>query len=690
MIGTRCSHPVMRRRPGRANGPRTVLLAKALVALLTLIIGALPARLAAEARDAADPPDLILRIDIDPATGAVAGSALLRAPVGDVTLPDAPWLSIDALELAGAGSVTPARPGVIPEAQHRNRDLSLTVSGRLPAPEPQMSAAVATPEATHLVGPVWFPADAAGVRDIEARVRVPSGQRVAATGSLLTETETDTGTGTEARFAFQGFAEDFGLFVGRYSVTEELRDGLRLRTYFETDDPALSQRYLDAVARYIARYEATVGDYPHDGFSVVSTPMPVGLGFAGLTYVSRDILGHPYMTGRSLAHEVLHSWWGNAVGIDFATGNWAEGLTTFQADYALAEDEGPKAARTMRIGWIRDLARLDDADAQPLTAFRSSALSHDQSEGYGKAAFVFHMLRDELGPETFADGIRRFYAENRHRIAGWRDLQASFEAASGRALGWFFEQWTDRAGLPDVTLALEGAAATEDGFEIALALRQTAPHYRLRMPVVVETAAGPVRHVVRIDGPRTRATLHLDARPISVALDPGFDIARRPRAGEPAPILQDAREAGAFVSLWASGGAAPETEVAEALAPLTGGVGIVWQDEIDATPGRAVLIAGHPDDVLASRPGHLGALPATLGAGATQLWVERDGAGRLWLFLAFEDAAELSADLRNAVFFAGQSHLTAEDGRVTGMGTWPDAPRNAIAIGLAAQDVARP
>jgi hypothetical protein len=50
----------------------------------------------------------------------------------------------------------------------------------------------------------------------------------------------------------------------------------------------------------------------------------------------------------------------------------------------------------------------------------------------------------------------------------------------------------------------------------------------------------------------------------------------------------------------------------------------------------------------------------------------------------------LSADLRNAVFFAGQSHLTAEDGRVTGMGTWPDAPRNAIAIGLAAQDVARP
>jgi hypothetical protein len=687
MTDTRRTHPAMR-RPGRANGPRPVALAAALVAVLAVIASALPARLAAEARDAADPPDLILRIDIDPETGAVAGSALLRAPMGDVTLPDAAWLSIDALELAGAGPVTPARPGVVPETQHRNRDLTLTVSGRLPAPGPQMSAAAAAPEATHLVGPVWFPADAAGVRDIDASVRVPSGQRVAATGSLLTETR--TGTGTAARFAFRGFAGDFGLFAGPYAVTEDIRDGLRLRTFFETDDPALSRRYLDAVARHIARYEATVGDYPHDGFSVVSTPMPVGLGFAGLTYVSRDILGHPYMTGRSLAHEVLHSWWGNAVGIDFATGNWAEGLTTFQADYALAEDEGPEAARAMRIGWIRDLARLDDADAQPLTAFRSSALSRDQSEGYGKAAFVFHMLRDELGPETFADGIRRFYVENRHRIAGWRDLQASFEAASGRTLGWFFEQWTGRAGLPDVTLELDGAAAAEGGFEVMLAFRQGAPHYRLRMPVVVDTAAGPVRRVVRIDGPRTRATLRLDARPTSVRLDPGFDIARRPRAGELAPILQDAREAEAFVGLWASGGAAPETEVAEALAPLTGEAGIAWQDEIDATPGRAILIAGHPDDVLASRPAQLGPLPATLDAGATRLWVERDGSGRLWLFLTLEDAAALSDDLRNAVFFAGQSHLSAGEGSVTGMGTWPDAPHNAIVIELATQDVARP
>ena len=86
--------------------------------------------------------------------------------------------------------------------------------------------------------------------------------------------------------------------------------------------------------------------------------MPVGLGFPNLTYVGRRVLALPFLRGRSLAHEVLHNWWGNGVAIDYDGGNWAEGLTTFMADYALAEDRGKDAARHLRLGWLRDFAAL--------------------------------------------------------------------------------------------------------------------------------------------------------------------------------------------------------------------------------------------------------------------------------------------------------------------------------------------
>ncbi|MFW5642149.1 MAG: M1 family metallopeptidase [Roseicyclus sp.] len=648
------------RAPARGT-PRTPIAAL----ILALAVALLPSGLRAE------PPVLRLDIEIDPASRAFTASALLRAPEGEVTLPAADWLAVDALRLGGRAAPVP-RGGALGAEDHRGRDLGLDVSGTLPAPDGEMDAAAAAPEATRLVGPLWFPTDGAAIREIDIRAALPEGQRIAATGTLVSESV--SATGTEARFAFTGFPGDFGLFAGPYTVTEEIRDGLRLRTYFDRDDPDLAQRYRDAVAAYIARYEAEVGAYPHGGFSVVSTPLPVGLGFAGLTYISRDILGHPYMTGRSLAHEVLHSWWGNAVGIDFASGNWAEGLTTFQADYALAEDEGPEAARAMRIGWIRELAGLPEEAARPLTAFRSAGEARDQSEGYGKAAFVFHMLRDELGEETFAEGIRRFYAANRNGVAGWQDLRAAFEAVSGRDLGWFFGQWTGRTGLPRVTPGPARVTGTAGGgHDLTLSLRQDAPHYRLRLPLRIETAAGPVDRVVRIEGAETTVTLRLEARPRSVALDPDFHVARMPRAGELPPILREAGTAGTFVAVAASPGAA-QTTIAEALAPLIRGAELDWRDAELAADDRPVLIAGHPDDVAARRPGHLGPLPQGRAAGATQLWVERDGSGRLWLFLAFEDAGDLAADLRGAPFHGGQSHLGAREGRITASGVWPGSP----------------
>ena len=65
--------------------------------------------------------------------------------------------------------------------------------------------------------------------------------------------------------------------------------------------------------------QARIGAYPHRTFHIVAGPLPVGLGFAGLTYISQRILHLPFMQTRSLAHEIAHSWWGNAVGVDYRT-----------------------------------------------------------------------------------------------------------------------------------------------------------------------------------------------------------------------------------------------------------------------------------------------------------------------------------------------------------------------------------
>ena len=223
------------------------------------------------------------------------------------------------------------------------------------------------------------------------------------------------------------------------------------------------------------------------------------------------------MRGRSLAHEILHNWFGNGIAIDYRSGNWAEGLTAYLADYALAEERGPEAGKEMRLGWLRNLSALPAEKDKPVTGFVSKTHDASQAVGYDKVAGIFHMLRQELGEADFRSGLRTFWQDMRFRVAGWADLRRAFEQAAGRDLAWFFEQWLERAGLPLIELA--GVERRSDANELVVTLRQQTPHYRLRIPLIVETA----------DGAREKAPRVSRQRAIYCHASPGSRTARPPR-----------------------------------------------------------------------------------------------------------------------------------------------------------------
>jgi aminopeptidase N len=287
-----------------------------------------------------------------------------------------------------------------------------------------------------------------------------------------------------------------------------------------------------------------IGPYPFADFQIVSAPLPVGLGFPGLTYIDRRILPLPFVKDRSLAHEVLHNWWGNGVMADDATGNWSEGLTTYMADHAMAAARDAGEAAEMRLGWLRDYAALPRERDMPVVQFRSK--SHDASQvvGYGKVALIFQMLRDEIGDAAFAEALQRFWQMHQFQSAGWPDLQSAFETAAQRDLAWFFDQWTKRMGAPSLELVSAAAgngagAGRGSGASLSLTLRQSAPTYRLEVPVTIVTTNGTVHSRVRLDGQTETTQIDLDAMPISLRVDAENTLFRRLLPGEAPPIMRD-------------------------------------------------------------------------------------------------------------------------------------------------------
>ena len=209
------------------------------------------------------------------------------------------------------------------------------------------------------------------------------------------------------------------------------------------------------------------------------------------------------------------------------------------ADYALAVEEGAGKALEMRLGWLRNYAALPaDRDA-PVTSFTSKRHDAGQVIGYDKVAFIFHMLRNELGEAVFTDGLRLFWQRQRFRVAGWPALRRAFEEVAGRNLAWFFDQWLRRTGAPRLNLG--DVRMREDGnaFQVTLTIRQDSPAYKLAIPVAIDTDAGQERRRIVLDAMETTATLNLNARPSAVRIDPEHDLFRRLLPGEAPPILRD-------------------------------------------------------------------------------------------------------------------------------------------------------
>ncbi|MDH3469340.1 MAG: hypothetical protein OES26_26240 [Gammaproteobacteria bacterium] len=122
-------------------------------------------------------------------------------------------------------------------------------------------------------------------------------------------------------------------------------------------------------------------------------------------------------------------------------------MTTYLADYGINSDD-PDTAREMRLFWLRDYAALPATRDAPVANFTAKFHNADQVIGYNKAAFLFHMLRSELGDTAFASALPAFWRDHRFGVADWDGLRRSFERASNRDLGDFFVLWLQHAGAP--------------------------------------------------------------------------------------------------------------------------------------------------------------------------------------------------------------------------------------------------
>lgn len=548
-------------------------------------------------------------------------------------------------------------------------------------------AGIISPRGTFLLaGSGWYPELPGSRPTFRLQVQAPEGVEAVTEGKRLRR-ETSQGQTTsvwEVTHPVGGLA----LSAGRYAVTQRHVDGIPIYTYFYPANDHLSEAYLNATARYVNLYSKLLGPYPFEKFAVVENFFPTGYGFPSYTLLGSAVIRLPFIVETSLGHEVAHSWWGNGVLVDFTSGNWSEGLTTYLADHLYKEMASPKQARRYRLGILRDYATLVPPQKDfPLSRFTTRQSASSRVVGYGKAAMVFHMVRDLIGDEAFWQALRELFREKRFQQASWSEFAMVFGRAGGCDLNEFFRQWVSRPGAP--SLALSGVAASRDsrGWKVTGRLVQKPPYYDLQVPMRVETAGKPIEATIHVPAGKRAFTLRSDAVPRRLLVDPEVNLFRRLDPTEIPPSINSIRATTSLVAVASRGLSDPMLSASKLLLEALGQkeAPLIPEDEAltHRLRGHDVLFLGMPNQKAFSV-----ALPKELSASVNRFSVldetydapgdvlfavlpdPEGGSRRLALFLPLSDEF-VAAAARKIAHYGKYSYLVFRNGVNQAKGIWP-------------------
>jgi hypothetical protein len=144
-------------------------------------------------------------------------------------------------------------------------------------------------------------------------------------------------------------------------------------------------------------------------------------------------------------------------------------------------------------------------------------------------AFVLHMLRRELGDQTFRELTAR-YLERRLESGepvATTSFQKLAEDIGGRPLDWFFDQWVNGTTLPRLALKEIKAEEEEGGWRVrGRILDEGGGAAAFRFPVELEliTENGSERHEVWMDAGSANIDLRSGDEPNKLTVDPDYEL----------------------------------------------------------------------------------------------------------------------------------------------------------------------
>jgi aminopeptidase N len=154
-----------------------------------------------------------------------------------------------------------------------------------------------------------------------------------------------------------------------------------------------------------------------------------------------------------VSHELAHQWFGDLLTCrDWGQGWLNEGFATY-SEYVWREHAHGRDEAALELAeWAEQYFGEDSHRyRRPIaTNLYDEPIDIFDHHLYEKGGLVLHMLRRVLGEASFWKAIAHYVRKHHTGSVETRDLARAVEEATGRNVDWFFDQWVQKSGHPEL------------------------------------------------------------------------------------------------------------------------------------------------------------------------------------------------------------------------------------------------
>jgi len=353
----------------------------------------------------------------------------------------------------------------------------------------------------------------------EIHVKAPTGYTVIGSGAQGSAKPADNGE-TEYDFNWDKPGFPGTIIAGKFQPPVSPAPNIHI--YTTAAHKAAAQEYGQEALRILAYFTSTFGLPESSRLNVVELPDDTVPAFWApeIAAIAGGRIGGK-SDYRLLSNTVAHQWWGSEISPASQNDAWITNGMSRYGELMYLEDAAGKSAM--------DAAILDVSagalayDTIPLSsAGRLDPFSPEfQSMTLEKGGMVFHMLRWEVGDDSFIKILRAALSQFTDKSIKTSDFEKLAEAQSQQQLTPFFAQWLDGTGAPTFTNKYAiYRLGNNRGFRTIGEIEQDLDLFNMPIELRIETDGKTEDKRISVVGTDSQYVVDTFGRPRHVLIDP--------------------------------------------------------------------------------------------------------------------------------------------------------------------------